>query len=226
MGTDNEERLNSPLYVGWRHHRVRGAEYDAFVDAFVSSVKKRWPHVLLQWEDFAGSNAARLLARYRDQLCTFNDDIQGTAAVATATLISAMNVTGVPLEDQKIVVFGFGSAGLGITNLLTQFMKDAGLTPEEARRRIYGIGRHGLITETTRDARPEQFVYARKDAEVRTWRQPSGEIALLDVIRRAKPSVLIGVSGQAGSFQRRGCARNGEEYVAPGDLPAFQSDLT
>ena len=124
VGTDNEDRLKNPLYIGWRHHRVRGEEYDAFVDAFVNSVKKRWPHVLLQWEDFAGSNAARFLARYRDQLCTFNDDIQGTAAVATATLISAINVTGVPLEQQKIVVVGFGTAGIGITNLLAQFMQD------------------------------------------------------------------------------------------------------
>ena len=99
-------------------------------------MKKRWPHVLLQWEDFAGSNAARLLARYRNQLCTFNDDIQGTAAVAAATLISAINVTGVPLEQQKIVIVGFGSAGLGITNLLAQFIEDRGLTEEEARNRF------------------------------------------------------------------------------------------
>src|ERR1700744_15054 len=123
VGTDNEERLNDPLYIGWRQHRVRGTEYDAFVDQFVSSVKRRWPHGLLQWEDFAGSNAARFLARYRDQLCTFNDDIQGTAAVATATLISAINVTGVPLEQQKIAMVGFGSAGIGITNLLVHVMK-------------------------------------------------------------------------------------------------------
>jgi malate dehydrogenase (oxaloacetate-decarboxylating) len=100
VGTNNEERLKSPLYIGWRQPRVRGEEYDAFVDVFVNSVKKRWPHVLLQWEDFAGSNAARFLARYRNQLCTFNDDIQGTAAIATATLVSAINVTGVPLEQQ------------------------------------------------------------------------------------------------------------------------------
>src|SRR5258705_2595 len=155
VGTDNEERLSSPLYIGWRNHRVRGAEYDAFVDAFVNSVKQRWPNVLLQWEDFAGSNAARLLARYRDQLCTFNDDIQGTAAVATATLISAVNVTGTPLEQQKIVVVGFGSAGIGITNLLAQFMQDRGLTESEARDRFYAIGRYGLITEHGTNVRPE-----------------------------------------------------------------------
>ena len=155
--------------------RVRGAEYDAFVEVFVSSVKKRWPHVLLQWEDFAGSNAARLLARYRNQLCTFNDDIQGTAAVAAATLISAINVTGVPLEQQKIVIVGFGSAGLGITNLLAQFIEDRGLTEEEARNRFYAIDRYGLITENGKDVHPEQRPYARKEQEVPGWKQPNGE---------------------------------------------------
>jgi malate dehydrogenase (oxaloacetate-decarboxylating) len=141
VGTDNEERLKSPLYVGWRHHRIRGEEYDAFVDTFVNAVKKRWPHVLLQWEDFARTNATRLLERYRDQLCTFNDDIQGTAAIAAATLLSAINVTGVPLEQQKIVVMGFGTAGIGIVNLLLQLMQDKGIAEAEARRCIYAIGR-------------------------------------------------------------------------------------
>src|SRR5271170_6016975 len=172
VGTNNEDRLKSTLYIGWRHERVRGEEYDNFVDVFVQSVKNRWPHVLLQWEDFAGSNAARFLARYRDQLCTFNDDIQGTAAVATATLISAINVTGIPLEQQKIVVVGFGSAGLGITNLLAQFMQDGGLTAEEARNRFYAIDRYGLLTEKGKDVRPEQLPYARKEQEVQGWKQP------------------------------------------------------
>ena len=200
VGTDNEDRLKSPLYIGWRHHRVRGEDYDAFVDTFVQSVKKRWPHVLLQWEDFAGSNAARFLARDRDQLCTFNDDIQGTAAITAVTVISAINITGVPLEQQKIVVVGFGSAGIGITNLLAQFMEDRGLSPEEARSRFYGVDRYGLVTEDMKDLRPEQRAYARKNQEVQGWAQSNGEIGLLDVVRQAKPTVLIGVSGQAGAF--------------------------
>lgn len=200
VGTDNEDRLKSPLYIGWRHHRVRGEDYDAFVDLFVNNVERRWPHVLLQWEDFAGSNAARFLAHYRDQLCTFNDDIQGTAAVATATLISAINVTGVPLEQQKIAMVGFGSAGIGITNLLAQFMQDKGLTEAEARDRFYAIDRYGLVTEDGKDVRPEQLPYARKEEEVQGWKQPNGEISLLDVVRHAKPTVLIGVSGQPGAF--------------------------
>jgi malate dehydrogenase (oxaloacetate-decarboxylating) len=216
VGTDNEERLKSPIYIGWTHHRVRGEEYDAFVDVFVNSVKKRWPHVLLQWEDFAGSNASRLLARYKDQLCTFNDDIQGTAAVASATLLSAINVTGVPLEQQTIIVFGFGTAGIGITNLLEQFMQDKGISKEEARNRFYAVDRYGLITEKSKEVRPEQLPYARKEAEVRGWRQANGEIALQDVIRHAKPSVLIGVSGQAGAFTEdavREMARNTDRPV-------------
>lgn len=200
VGTDNEDRLKSAIYIGWNHHRIRGEEYDAFVDLFVQAVKKRWPHILLHWEDFSGSNAARFLARYRDQLCTFNDDIQGTAAVAAATVISAMIVSGLPLEHQRIAVFGFGGAGLGITNLLAQFIQDKGLSPQEARSHFFAIDRYGLITQKGREVRPDQLPYARDEDEVRSWRQPNGEISLLDVIRNAKPSVLIGVSGQPGAF--------------------------
>jgi malate dehydrogenase (oxaloacetate-decarboxylating) len=230
VGTDNEDRLKDPIYIGWRHHRVRGQEYDAFVDAFVNSVKKRWPHVLLQWEDFAGSNAARFLARYRDQLCTFNDDIQGTAAVATATLISAINVTGIPLEKQKIVMVGFGTAGIGITNLLVQFMQDRGLTEQEARDRFFAIDRYGLVTENGKGVRPEQLPYARKEQEVQGWKQPNGEITLLDVIRNAKPSVLIGVSGQPGAFTEQ-AVREMAKYSArpvifPLSNPTSRSEAT
>jgi malate dehydrogenase (oxaloacetate-decarboxylating) len=230
VGTDNEDRLKNPLYIGWRQHRVRGQDYDNFVDVFVSSVKKRWPHVLLQWEDFAGSNAARFLARYRDQLCTFNDDIQGTAAVAAATLISAINVTGVPLEQQKIAMVGFGSAGIGITNLLARFMQDRGLSEEEARNRFYAIDRYGLVTEHGKDVRPEQLPYARKEQEVQSWKQPNGEITLLDVVRHAKPSVLIGVSGQPGAFTEQ-AVREMAKYsdrpvIFPLSNPTSRSEAT
>jgi malate dehydrogenase (oxaloacetate-decarboxylating) len=200
VGTDNEERLRSPLYIGWSHPRIRGEEYDAFVDHFVDSVKKRWPNVLLRWEDFAGANAARFLARYRDQLCTFNDDIQGTAAVATATLLSAINVTGMPLRQQSIVIVGFGSAGLGIANLLRQFLRDEGLAEEQARGHFYAVDRYGLITERGRDVRPEQLPYARAEQEVQGWGLPTGEISLFDVVHHVRPTVLIGVSGQPGAF--------------------------
>ncbi len=219
VGTDNEDRLKSPLYIGWRHHRIRGEEYDAFVDVCVNSVKARWPHVLLQWEDFAGSNAARFLARYRNQLCTFNDDIQGTAAVTAATLVSAVNVTGVPLEQQKIVVVGLGSAGLGIASLLAQFMQDRGLPEAESRQRFYAIDRYGLVTEKGKDVRPEQLPFARQEQEVQGWRQPNGEITLLDVVRQAKPSVLIGVSGQAGAFSEQAVREMAKHTARPDIFP-------
>ncbi len=230
VGTDNEERLKSPIYIGWRHHRVRGQEYDDFVEAFVSAVKSRWPHVLLQWEDFAGTNAARLLALYRDQLCTFNDDIQGTAAVAAATLISAVNVTGVPLEQQKIVVVGFGTAGIGITNLLAQFIQDRRVSAEEARSRFYAIDRYGLVTEHGKDVRPEQLPYARKEEEVKGWSSQRGEITLTDVVRNAKPTVLIGVSGQAGAFTeeavREMAKHTARPVIFPLSNPTSRSEAT
>jgi malate dehydrogenase (oxaloacetate-decarboxylating) len=230
VGTDNEDRLKNPIYIGWRNNRVRGQEYDDFVDAFVQAVKARWPHVLLQWEDFAGNNAARLLARYRNQLCTFNDDIQGTAAIATATLISAINVTGVPLEKQRIVVFGFGSAGLGITELLTQFTEDRGVGKDEARARFYGIDQYGLITARRANVNAEQLPYARNEEEVQSWRQPNGEITLTDVIRHVQPTVLIGVSGQAGAFTEeavREMAKHVERPVIfPLSNPTSRSEAT
>ena len=201
VGTDNEALLANPLYIGWCHHRVRGPEYDAFVEAFVEAVNRRWPHVLLQWEDFAGSNAERLLNRYRDRLCTFNDDIQGTAAVATATLLAAGLVTGVPVKDQRIAFFGFGSAGIGIARLLVSVMQDQGLTEEEACAHIYPMGRRGLLVEGGPGVRPEQQDFARKPSEVQHWQlSRPGDIGLRDVVRNARPTVLIGVSGEPGAF--------------------------
>jgi malate dehydrogenase (oxaloacetate-decarboxylating) len=201
VGTENEERLQDPLYVGWRHRRVRGAEYDEFVDTFVSAVKRRWPHLLLQWEDFAGVNASRFLERYRDQLCTFNDDIQGTAAVATGTLLSAINVTGMPLSEQRVAFFGFGGAGIGIAQLMWSLMRDEGLSDREAFGRFYALGRYGLLIEGGQGVRPEQASFVRTLSDVAGWQVPNQkEIGLLDVIRNAKPTVLIGVSSQAGAF--------------------------
>ena len=230
VGTDNEERLKNPIYIGWRCQRIRGQEYDDFVDAFVSAVKARWPHVLLQWEDFAGANAARLLNRYRDQLCTFNDDIQGTAAIAASTLISAVNVTGLPLEQQKIVIVGFGSAGLGITNLLAQFIEDKGLSAEEARSRFYAVDLYGLLTEKRKDVSSEQLPYARREQEVQGWRQSNGEIALLDVVRNVKPTVLIGVSGHAGAFTeqavREMAKHTARPIIFPLSNPTSRSEAT
>ncbi len=207
VGTDNEERLKSPIYIGWKHHRIRGQEYDAFVEVFVDSVKKRWPHVLLQWEDFAGSNAARLLARYRDQLCTFNDDIQGTAAVAAATLISAINVTGVPLGAPENRGSGLRKRWLRDREPSgTQFMQDKGLSAEEAGQRFYAIDRYGLITEGGTDVRPEQRPFARKEQEVQGWTQPNEEITLLDVVCNAEAYGVDQSFRSGGSIHTTSCA--------------------
>lgn len=217
VGTENEERLKDPLYIGWRSRRVRGPEYDEFVDTFVSAVKRRWPHVLLQWEDFAGINAARFLERYRNQLCTFNDDIQGTAAVAAGTLLSAINVTGIPLKEQKVVFLGFGGAGIGIAQLIRSVMRDAGLSDQEAGEHFYAVDRYGLLVEGGKDIRAEQQPFARKRSDVAGWQVSNPqEIGLLDVVRHAKPTVLIGVSGQPGAFTEevvRAMAKNTERPV-------------
>ena len=201
VGTDNEALLHDPIYIGWQHKRVRGQEYDDFAEAFVTAVERRWPHILLQWEDFAGSNAARLLERYRSRLCTFNDDIQGTAAVTTATLLAAVNATGVPLKEQTIAIYGFGSAGIGIANLLLTAMREEGLTDEQAHRRIYAIGRYGLIVEGGNGVRDNQLPFARKKAEVAGWNLSNpAAVSLLDLVRNAHLTVLAGVSAQPGAF--------------------------
>jgi len=201
VGTDNQERLADPLYVGWRSPRVRGAEYDAFVEGFVAAVHRRWPDVLLQWEDFANHNAGRLLELYRDRLCSFNDDIQGTAAVAAGTLLSAIAVTGVPLAEQRVAIVGAGSAGCGIADLLLRAMIDAGVPEPAARRRFFAVDREGLLIDDMPGLRPAQRPLARARDELAGWQlDQSGAIGLLDVARNARPTVLIGVSGQPGAF--------------------------
>jgi len=205
VGTDNEALLNDPIYIGWEHQRIRGREYDDFVETFVTAVERRWPHILLQWEDFAGANASRLLERYRDRLCTFNDDIQGTAAVTTATLLAAVNATGIPLHEHTIAMFGSGSAGIGIVDLLIAAMKEQGLSEEQARKRIYAFNRYGLIVEGGKGIRAEQQPLARKREDIAGWKlSPSssdtGAISLLDVVRNAGITVLAGVSAQPGAF--------------------------
>lgn len=217
VGTDNQALLDNPIYIGWQHHRVRGKEYDDFIEEFVAAVQRRWPHILLQWEDFAGENAIGILARYRNRLCTFNDDIQGTAAVTTGTLLAAVNATGVPLKDQRIAMFGSGSAGVGIIALLVAAMKEQGLSEAEARQRIYAFNRHGLMVEGDPALRSSQVPLARKREDVSEWKVSGpGPIQLADVVRNAKITVLVGVSAQAGAFTEdivREMARNAERPV-------------
>jgi malate dehydrogenase (oxaloacetate-decarboxylating) len=201
VGTDNPDCLADPLYIGWRHERVRGQDYDDFVEAFVSAVVKRWPRVLLQWEDFAKNNATRLLERYRDRLCTFNDDVQGTAAVATGTLLAAINVTGVPLTEQRVAVLGAGSAGCGIAGLIRAAMREAGLSDSEAATRFFMVDRDGLLVEGMTGLASFQLPFLQKKSAIADWKlSHPDKVGLLDVVHNAKPTVLIGVSGQAGAF--------------------------
>lgn len=201
VGTDNEALLNNPIYIGWQHRRVRGQEYDDFIEAFVTAVQRRWPHILLQWEDFAGENALRILERYRDRLCTFNDDIQGTAAVTTGALFAAVNATGIPLRDQRIAMFGSGSAGVGIIALLMAAMREEGLSESEARQRIYAFNRHGLIVEGDGSLRGSQIPLARKKDGIAGWKLTKpGPISLRDTVENGRITVLVGVSAQAGAF--------------------------
>ena len=201
VGTNNQERLDDPLYVGWRHERVTGAEYDEFVEEFVTAVIERWPDVLLQWEDFAGGHAGQLLERYRDRLCTFNDDIQSTASVALATLLAAINVTGIPLTEQRVALLGAGSAGCGIVSLVLRAMIEAGASEAEAQSRFYAIDRDGLLVDGMPGITPWQRPFVQSQAAVADWKtQSPGEIGLFDVVANAHPTVLIGVSGQFGAF--------------------------
>lgn len=200
-GTNNPNLISDPLYIGWKHERIRGQEYDDFIDAFVKAIKKRFPHVLLQWEDFAQQNANPILEKYRDELCTFNDDIQGTAAVATGTLLSAVQVTKAPLRDHRIVVLGGGAAGCGISTLLMHAMVDDGLSEEEARSRFFIVDRNGLLTEKTTGLLPFQKSFLQPMKTISQWAcANSDNISLLDVVKNVHPTVLIGVSGQAGIF--------------------------
>jgi malate dehydrogenase (oxaloacetate-decarboxylating) len=229
VGTDNQERLDNPIYIGWRHGRVRGQEYDDFIETFVQAVEKRWPHVLLQWEDFAGSNAARLLAKYRDRLCTFNDDIQGTAAVVLATVLAAVKASGTKLADQRIAILGFGSAGIGIANLLVKALQDEGLSEKDARNHIYAIGRPGLLVEGAEGIHPEQKEYVRPASDVQGWQVADPKkITLEEVVRNAKITALIGVAGKAGMFTEdaiRAMAKNADRpIVFPLSNPTSKSE--
>jgi malate dehydrogenase (oxaloacetate-decarboxylating) len=231
VGTDNEERLANPIYIGWRHKRVRGPEYDDFIETFVSAVERRWPHVLLQWEDFAGTNAARLLAKYRGRLCTFNDDIQGTAAVVLATLLAAIKAAGTPLREQRVAILGFGSAGIGIANLLVEALVEAGLTEQQARGRIYAMGRPGLLVDGAEGIHDEQKDFVRAAGDVAAWRVGDAKkIGLEEVVRNAKITVLIGVAGKAGTFTEdaiRAMAKNAERpIIFPLSNPTSKSEAT
>ncbi len=231
VGTDNQEALADPLYLGWRHERVRGQAYDDFIEAFVQAVIRAFPNVLLQWEDFAKSNARRLLDRYRDRLCTFNDDIQGTAAVAVAAILSALNVTGTKLPDQRIVIVGAGSAGIGISDQIVAALMAEGLPQRDALARLWLVGRYGLLHSAMSGLQPMQMHYAQPLERLQGWtRDASGNFSLDEVVAQVKPTVLIGTTGQPGMFTEqvvRAMARQVERpAIFPLSNPTSRSEAT
>jgi malate dehydrogenase (oxaloacetate-decarboxylating) len=200
VGTNRESLLSDPMYIGNRHARIRGERYDAFIDAYVKAVTKLFPHALLQWEDFAPGNGRRILERYRDRICTFNDDMQGTGAITLAAAISAVRVCGTPLRHQRVVIFGAGTAGVGIADQIRDAMVREGLSKEDAASRFWCVDRQGLLTTEMAGLRDYQVTYARPPAESKGWKRDGNGIGLAEVVRRVRPTMLIGASTAAGSF--------------------------
>ncbi|PEZ41672.1 NAD-dependent malic enzyme [Bacillus cereus] len=200
VGTNREELLNNPFYIGNRHPRITGEAYDEFIDTFVQAVNKQFPKALLHWEDFSSRNARKILDKYRHDVCTFNDDIQGTGAVSLAAVLSAVKASGVPLSEHRVVVFGAGTAGIGIADQVRDAMVRVGVSEEESYKRFWCIDRNGLVTDNMEDLLDFQIPYARKEAEVSEWKQ-NDVIGLAEVVKHVKPTILIGTSTVAGAFK-------------------------
>ncbi|WP_151831812.1 NAD-dependent malic enzyme [Acinetobacter ursingii] len=200
VGTNNQQLLSDPLYMGWREPRITGEEYYDFIDQVLTGIRRRWPHALIQFEDFAQKNAMPLLTKYRDKFCCFNDDIQGTAAVSVGSLIAASRAAGKQLKDQIVTFLGAGSAGCGIAEQIIAQMVAEGLSDAEARARVFMVDRFGLITENQPNLLDFQRKLAQKADVISDWAKVEDVISLLDVVKNAKPTVLIGVSGQPGLF--------------------------
>jgi len=200
-GTDNPTLLADEMYLGARHPRIRDGRYDDFVDAYVKAATALYPDAMLHWEDFGAGNARRILNRYAEQVCTFNDDMQGTAAVVLAAAISAVRVAGTTIGEQRIVIHGSGTAGLGIADMLREVMIREGASPEDAMGRFYSLGSRGLLVDDDPRLRDFQVAYARSAAEVAGWkRDEAGHIGLAEVVSQVRPTMLIGTSAQAGAF--------------------------
>jgi malate dehydrogenase (oxaloacetate-decarboxylating) len=192
VGTDNEGLLNDPLYVGARHARVRGERYDAFIEAYVEAASRRFPHALLHFEDFGPGNARRILERYTGRACVFNDDMQGTGAITLAALLAAVRVSGVPLADQRLVVFGAGTAGVGIADQIRDAIAASGVDEATATRSVWLVDKAGLLAEGMDGLRDFQRPYARPDAR--------GGLSLLETVRSVRPTILVGTSTVGGAF--------------------------
>ncbi|NVF17250.1 NAD-dependent malic enzyme [Enterococcus faecium] len=195
-GTNNEELLNNPLYLGNRHARVEGETYYEFIDQFVQSATELFPELLLHWEDFGRGNAATILEKYEDKITTFNDDIQGTGIVVLAGVLGGLNISGEQLKDQTILTFGAGTAGVGIANILLDEMIRQGVPEEEARQHFYQVDKQGLLFEDTKGLTPGQIPFARKRSEF-----TNDELTNLEaVVKAIHPTIMIGTSTQPGAF--------------------------
>lgn len=200
VGTNNPHLLNDPMYLGWRHERITGQEYDDFIDTFVQAMTKKFPTILLHWEDFGRNNARRILDRYQNKICTINGDMQATGTVALACVLAGVIASGTPLRDHRVVIMGAGTAGVGIADQIYDAMRRAGLGEEEARSHFWLLDRQGLLTRNS-SLMPSQEPFARKQEEVKNWelRNPTS-IGLYDVVKNAMPTILIGCSTAAGAF--------------------------
>jgi malate dehydrogenase (oxaloacetate-decarboxylating) len=231
VGTNNKERLNDPEYLGWRHERITGQAYFDFVDQFVQAVKQEFPNTCLQWEDFAAPHARPILQRYRDQLLTFNDDIQVTAAVVLAAVLGAVKVTEKNLNEQQIVMLGAGSTGIGVADGLRAAMISEGLSEEEARSRFWIVDKDGLLQSGRNDLSSEQRVYAQPETSVAGWaRSSNAHIDLADVIGKINATILIGLSTVGSAFSEpivREMAQKAERpIILPLSNPTSKSEAT
>ena len=203
VGTNRQSLLSDPTYIGNRHPRIRGERYDAFIAAYVKAVTTHFPMALLQWEDFAPGNGRRILQKYRNEICTFNDDMQGTGAITLAAVISAGRVSATPLRNQRVVIFGAGTAGVGVADQMHDAMVREGLSTGDAAKRFWLVDREGLLTtDSTNPLHDYQRMYARPGAESKSWKHESDntQVGLAEVVRRVRPTMLIGASDAAGSF--------------------------
>jgi malic enzyme len=231
VGTDNEERLSDPLYVGVRHRRIRGEAYLAFIDRFVEAVSRVYPDAVLQWEDFLKGNALALLQRFRDRLCTFNDDIQGTAAVVLSGIYATLRITGQSIRDQRVLLAGAGASAQGIGELIAAALCDAGLTAEEARTRVSMVDSRGLVTRDRAGLEPFKAAFARPAGEVAAYEcRDRSRISLIEAIANVRPTILLGTSATGGLFTeavvRTMAGANERPIVFPLSNPTSKSECT
>jgi malate dehydrogenase (oxaloacetate-decarboxylating) len=231
VGTDNQELLDDPLYLGWRRQRVRGPEYDQFIEDFVQAVMSKYPQVLLQWEDFSKHNAPRILQQYRNRLCTFNDDIQGTGAVTVAGLMAAAQATKTRLSDHRVVILGAGSSANGISDQIVAAMQTEGVALADAKKSIWLVDSKGLVHDGRALDEPFKQKYAQPIGRTAAWQiDKSSEIAFADVVRNVRPTILIGTSAQTGAFSEpivREMAKHAERpIIFPLSNPTSRSEAT